>query len=206
MTDNFEEKIVTSNDIMLSLCDSLTTVMSSAAEVEVKYTPMVQRISQTTLRPDVSTFVLFTGSFSGLVVLNFSKEAAMEIYTAYMKLMGFTASEISQNYTSDDVASTLGELMNQTLGNFTSKISSTLHSHITQSQPKMLTLQHEVQISINMTLDNPVVRRITFTTANGAVLYLELAMDDTDFRAVREFEEHSQLSPDELLEQYNQNI
>ena len=199
--DTFKEVVITSSDIMLHLCDSLTYVMSTAAEVKVTFTPMVQRIRHTTLRPDIGTFVLFTGSFSGMVVLNFSKEAAMEIYSSYMRYMGFTANEISQNYTSDDVAATLGELMNQIIGNFTGKVSSELHSHITQNQPKMLTLPQHVELNINMSLDNPIVRRITFKTASGAVFYLELAMDDTDFTKVREFEEHSQLSPDEILEQ-----
>ena len=65
----------------------------------------------------------------------------------------------------------------------------------------MLALPRELQISINVVLDNPKYRKVTFYTESNNVFYLELAMDDTDFTVVREFEEHSQMSPDEILEQ-----
>lgn len=196
-----ENKTITSADIMLTLCDSTSYVMNSATNTQVQYTPMVQKITQTTLRPDIGTFVLFTGSFSGMVVINFPKETAMELYTNYMTNLGMRKEELAQNYTSEDVSNCLGELMNQILGHFTAHISNTLHTAINQSQPKMLSLPHEVQISINMSLDNPVIRRVTFSTASGNVFYVELAMDDTEFTAIREFEEHAQLSPDEILAQ-----
>lgn len=196
---NCPENTIDSADIMLSLCDSVVYVLNTATKTDVKYTPMVQTICKTSLKPDVSTFVIFTGSFSGLVVLNFTKEAAMEFYTNYMASMGIKAKDLAKNYTSEEVQNSLGELMNQILGHFTSHISSTLHGRITQSQPKMLALPHEVQISMNMALDNPVIRRVTFTTSENEVFYLELAMDDTSFTKVRDFQEHSQLSPDEII-------
>lgn len=197
-----ESKTYTTDDIILSLCDSVSYVLSTASKNDVHFTPMIQKITKTTLRPDIGTFVLFTGSFSGMVVVNFPKEAAMEIYKGYMLSMGLQEGDLALNHTSDDVANSLGELMNQIVGNFTSKLNSTLHTTINQSQPKMLALPHEVQISINMTLDNPKVRRVTFNTASNNVFYVEVAMDDTEFTAAREFQEHSQLTPDEILEQF----
>lgn len=187
------------NDILITLCDSVSFVMSTATGCEIKYAPMVQRITRTTLRPDIGTFVLFTGSFSGMVVINFSKEAAMEIYTGYMTTMGLPEQELTKNYASDEVANSLGELMNQILGNFTSKVSANLHSRIEQSQPKMLALPHEVQVSINMALDNPQASRITFKTGSGNVFYLEYTMDDTEFIPVGELSEHEEIDPDDIL-------
>ena len=194
-------KTISSDDIMLSLCDSVSYVLTTASKTSVKYTPMVQRITKTSLTPDIGTFVMFTGSFSGMVVINFPKETAMELYKGYMKSMGMGDNDIAQNYTSDEVSNSLGELMNKILGNFTKTVSDHLHSTITQSQPKMLALPRELQISINVVLDNPKYRKVTFYTESNNVFYLELAMDDTDFTVVREFEEHSQMSPDEILEQ-----
>jgi hypothetical protein len=49
---------------------------------------MVQRITKTCLKPDIGCFVLFDGGFSGLVVLNFSAQTAMELYESYMLNMG----------------------------------------------------------------------------------------------------------------------
>lgn len=203
MENNKGEKVITSADIMLSLCDSVTSVLTTATGNQVRYTPMVQRISKTTLRPDIGTFVLFSGSFSGMVVINFPKESALELYSDYMTNMGLSPSDFNATFISDEVQNSLGELMNQMIGNFTGKVSAELHGNITQSQPKMLALPHELQINMNMTLDNPVVRRITFFTQGSNVFYLELAMDDTDFTVVREFQEHSQLSPDDILDLVN---
>lgn len=195
------QKKITSDDIMIFLCDSVSYVLNTATKSTVKYTPMVQRITKTSLTPDIGTFVMFTGSFSGMVVINFPKSTAMELYQNYLLNMGMTEDELVKNYTSDEVSNSLGELMNQILGNFTKVISDRLHTTITQSQPKMLALPRELQLSINVSLDNPKYSKVTFNTNNNNVFYLELAMDDTDFTVVRKLEEHSQLSPDEILEQ-----
>ena len=162
---------------------------------------MIQKINNTTLRPDIGTFVLFTGTFSGMVVLNFPKATAMELYRSYMHLMGLQENDLATNYTSEEVSNTLGELMNQMVGNFTSKISSELNGRIHQSQPKMLSLPHQVEISINMTLDHPEVSRITFFTAQSNVFYLELAMDHTEFKLARDVEakEKKAMTPEEIM-------
>lgn len=197
-----KHQVITCDDILLSLCDSVCDVLSTATGDKVSFTPMIQKINNTTLRPDIGTFVLFTGTFSGMVVLNFSKETAMELYTNYMKSMGLSESDLVTNYTSDEVANTLGELMNQMVGNFTAKMSSTLHGRIHQSQPKMLSLPHQVEININMTLDHPEVSRVTFFTGSGNAFYLELAMDHTEFKLARDLEpEEEPLSPEEIMAQ-----
>ncbi len=195
------QKVITCDDILLSLCDSVCDVLTAATNDKVSYTPMIQKINNTTLRPDIGTFVLFTGTFSGMVVLNFPKATAMELYRSYMHLMGLQENDLATNYTSEEVSNTLGELMNQMVGNFTSKISSELNGRIHQSQPKMLSLPHQVEISINMTLDHPEVSRITFFTAQSNVFYLELAMDHTEFKLARDLEakEKKAMTPEEIL-------
>ena len=195
------QKIITCDDILLSLCDSVCDVLTAATNDKVSYTPMIQKINNTTLRPDIGTFVLFTGTFSGMVVLNFPKATAMELYRSYMHLMGLQENDLATNYTSEEVSNTLGELMNQMVGNFTSKISSELNGRIHQSQPKMLSLPHQVEISINMTLDHPEVSRITFFTAQSNVFYLELAMDHTEFKLARDVEakEKKAMTPEEIM-------
>ena len=195
------QKIITCDDILLSLCDSVCDVLTAATNDKVSYTPMIQKINNTTLRPDIGTFVLFTGTFSGMVVLNFPKATAMELYRSYMHLMGLQENDLATNYTSEEVSNTLGELMNQMVGNFTSKISSELNGRIHQSQPKMLSLPHQVEISINMTLDHPEVSRITFFTAQSNVFYLELAMDHTEFKLARDVDakEKKAMTPEEIM-------
>jgi chemotaxis protein CheY-P-specific phosphatase CheC len=195
-------KIIGSNDIMLTLCQSVSEVLTSATNKNTNFVPLIQKISKTVLTPDIGTFVMFTGSFSGMVVINFPKETAMEIYRAYLSNMGLPESEMAKNYTQDEVSNSLGELMNQILGHFTRKISDELHIRIDQSQPKMLALPHQVQINISVELDNPIFGKVTFNTDSGNVFYVELAMDDTSFVAVRDFESKTTESPDDILEQY----
>ncbi len=67
-------------DILRSLCNSVTKVLSIATQSQIHYSGMVQRITKTCLKPDIGCFVLFDGGFSGLVVINFSSSAAMELY------------------------------------------------------------------------------------------------------------------------------
>lgn len=197
-----KKKNINYDDLLLGLCDSVSGVLSAATSHKVKYAPMVQRISKTTLTPDIGTFVMFTGSFSGMVVINFPKETAMELYSEYMTSMGISKKDQALNYTSEEVSNALGELMNQILGNFTKKVNDKLHTSITQSQPKMLAMPRELQISINVNLDNPIYSKVTFTTEGSNVFFLELAMDNTEFDLVKDFEEHCALTPDEILDEY----
>ncbi|NOK07319.1 DUF3334 family protein, partial [Myxococcus xanthus] len=138
-------------------------------------------ISKTCLRPDIGCFVLFDGGFSGLVIINLSKEAAMEIYQSYLLSMGMSQDDLASSYTSDEVANVMGELMNQVVGDFTGKVRRELQTHITQNQPKMLVLNKQVMLSVDANLDQPEARRVTFYTAKNHIFYLELAIDRTEF-------------------------
>lgn len=51
-------------DILRSLCNSVTKVLSIATQSQIHYSGMVQRITKTCLRPDIGCFVLFDGGFS----------------------------------------------------------------------------------------------------------------------------------------------
>jgi len=68
-------------DLLMTLCNSVTRVLTVATQSQIHYSGMVQRISRTCLKPDIGCFVLFDGGFSGLVIVNFSAQAAMELYS-----------------------------------------------------------------------------------------------------------------------------
>lgn len=192
--------VVTTEDILLKLCQSVSGVLSSATDSHVTYSAMVQKINKTCLRPDLGCFVLFDGGFSGLVVINFTAPAALELYQKYMKHMGMPEEELSIIHTSDDVGDVLGELMNQLVGDFTSKIRKELKTNITQNQPKMMAITKQVLISVDTNLDRPQARRVTFTTEGNNIFYLELAMDKTEFIQMEEFEIEDDVTPDSILE------
>lgn len=193
-------KIVTTDDILIMLCKSVTAVLSTATQNEINYSAMVQKINRTCLKPDIGCFVLFDGGFSGLVVINFTAAAALELYQAYLSNMGIPREELAVSHTSDEVGNVLGELMNQMIGDFISNVGKQLLTPINQNQPKMLTINKEVLLSINTNLDRPQARRVTFTTQRNNIFYLELAMDKTEFIQLHEFEQQEDFDPDDILE------
>jgi chemotaxis protein CheY-P-specific phosphatase CheC len=196
-------KPISTEDILVILCRSVSQVISTATNTTVNYSPMVQRITRTCLRPDIGCFVLFDGGFSGLVIINFSADSAMEIYRAYMKSMGMPDAELATQHTSDEVGNTLGELMNQIVGDFTGKVGHELLVSINQNQPKMLTINKEVMVSIDTNLDRPQSRRVAFTTANHNPFYLELSMDKTDFIKLHDYVPE-EVDPDRIIEETGQ--
>ena len=200
MKANKKSAPISTEDILLKLCHSVTSVLSEATHHEINYSPMVQRISKTCLRPDIGCCVLFDGAFSGLVVINFTAAAALEVYQNYLVNMGIPKEELATLHTSDEVGNVMGELMNQILGDFTSKVSQELHTSINQSQPKMLTLNKQVLISVDTNLDRPQARRVSFYTEKNNIFYMELAMDKTEFIQLHDFERHEEVDPDTLLQ------
>ena len=194
-----KSKTINTEDVLITLCDSVSQVLTKASGNRITYSGMVQKISRTCLRPDIVCFVLFDGGFNGIVVTNFTAMAALEIYQDYMTTMGMPESEISNSHLADDVANVLGELMNQIVGGFTFKVREQLQTTITQSQPKMLAINKLVHISVDTVMDRPQARRVTYTTSNNNIFYLELAMDKTEFIQLKEFEVADEIDPDEIL-------
>ncbi len=190
------------DDLLISLCNSVTRVLTVATDSQVQYSGMVQRITRTCLKPDIGCFVLFDGGFSGLVILNFSSQAAMELYERYMLKMGMAKGDLASSFTSDEVGNIMGELMNQIVGDFTGKVRRELQTHITQNQPKMLALNKQVLLSVDTNLDEPEARRVTFYTGANNIFYLELAIDRTEFVKLRDFEPEAAADPDALLEEH----
>lgn len=188
-------------DILVSLCNSVTKVLTVATQSQIHYSGMVQRINKTCLKPDIGCFVLFDGGFSGLVVINFSAPAAMEMYESYMLSMGMAKSDLASSHTADEVCNVMGELMNQIVGDFTGKVARELQTHITQNQPKMLVLNKQVMLSVDTNLEKPEARRVTFYTSRNNIFYLELAIDRIEFIKLFDFEPQEAPDPDDLIDQ-----
>ncbi|WP_325892791.1 DUF3334 family protein [Grimontia sp. NTOU-MAR1] len=194
-------KIITTEDILLKLCQSVTAVLSKATDSQVHHSAMVQKISKTSLKPDFGCFVLFDGGFSGLVVINFDAKAALEVYQKYMFHMGIPKEELATLHTSDEVADVLGELMNQIVGDFTGKVKRSLHTNITQNQPKMMAINKNISVTVDSNIERPQARRVSFNTEENNIFYLELSMERTEFIQLEEFEEVDEINPDEILEE-----
>jgi len=201
MSGENEGVVYGTEDLLVSLCNSVTRVLNVATQSKVNYSGMVQRITKIGLKPDIGCFVLFDGGFTGLVVLNFSADTAMEIYERYMLHMGMPKSELASSHTSDEVSNILGELMNQIVGDFTGKIRRELQTNITQNQPKMLVLNKQIVLSVDTPLDRPEMRRVSFYTEKSNIFYLELAIDRTEFIRLHDFDSSEITDTDALMDQ-----
>lgn len=199
MSTSNDRVVYSTEHVLTSLCNSVTRVLTVATQSQIQYSAMVQRITKTCLRPDIGCFVLFDGGFSGLMVINFSAQAAMELYSSYLLSMGMAKEDLARSYTSDEVSNVMGELMNQVAGDFTGKVRRELQTHITQNQPKMLVLNKQVMLSVDANLDQPEARRVTFYTGNNNIFYLELAIDRTEFLKLYDFEPQERANPDEVM-------
>ena len=206
MNKTTRNKTINTDQVLITLCESVCEVLTKASGNNITYSAMVQKITKTCLRPDVASFVLFDGGFNGLVVTNFTSDAALEIYQDYMRNMGMPESEISQSHMSDDVANVLGELTNQMVGDFTFQVREQLQTHITQSQPKMMAITKLVQISVDTAMDRPQMRRVTFSTNSNKIFYLEFAMDKTEFIQLHDFDAAEKVDPDDIIERSAKDV
>ena len=204
MTQQKDFVVFGTEDILISVCNSVKNVLTVSTQSQIRYSGVIQRITKTCLKPDIGCFVLFDGAFSGLVIINFSAEAAMELYESYMLNMGIPKKDLARAHTSDDVSNVMGELMNQVVGDFSEKVGRELQTHITQNQPKMLVLNKQVIMSVDTHLDQPEARRVTFYTGKNNIFYLELAVDGTELIKLFDFERADAPDPDSLFEQAGQ--
>lgn len=194
-----KKKTFGTDEILLILCQSVTKVLRRATNNSVRYSPVVQKITKTSLKPDIGCFVLFDGVFSGIVIMNFSAEAAMELYSSFMRQMGMPESELASLHTSDEVSNMLGELMNQVVGEFTAAVEHELLVSVNQSQPKMIAINREVALSINANLDQPQARKVAFQTDSHKSFFIEMAMDKTTFIQIEDYDRGDRANADDII-------
>jgi CheY-specific phosphatase CheX len=196
-----ERRTVATDDVVRILCSSVQTILSSTIRSEISISPMVKELEHTCLKPDIGCFVLFQGDFSGLIIINFTKDAAMEIYRNYMVGMGMPEDDLAQNHTTDEVASSLGELLNQCTGKFRVDLENKTGIFVSHNQPKMLVVNESVQIAIETGIEKQQLRQISFKTVVGNRFYLEVALPEIKFYSLFDFQETDVPDIEEMLAQ-----
>ena len=195
------QNIIVTDDVIKILCNSVQSVFASATNKEISISPMVKEIKDTCLRPDIGCFVLFQGDFSGLIIINFSKDAAMEIYRNYMIGMGMPGEDLADNHTSDEVAGSLGELLNQCFGKFRFDLENQTGIFVSQNQPKMLVVNESVQIAIETGMARQQLRQISFKTVSGNRFYLEVSLGDIKFYSLFNARKTEVASIEDIIDQ-----
>lgn len=170
------------DDIGRIFCLAAKEVLVAATGQEVQYAKTIQQVPSIHLKPDVGSFVEFSGDYTGLLITNFSARAAMEVYRGQMLHMGMGEEDLALQHTSDEVVDTIGELINQVIGKARLLIEQKYGLSAYNSQPKAIALTESVTLSIATFKDTQYqLRRLSFKI-NGAPFQIELQMENVQFQ------------------------
>ncbi len=169
------------NELAKIFCSGTKEILEINTNSTINFSPTIQKIPTTYLKPDIGCFMQLSGDFAGLVIFNFTGEAAIEIYRNYMLNLGMPEDEITHNFNSNEVTDSLGEIINQIGGKVRHEIEKTFKMSVKNNQPKAISISNSILISIASELTRPQCRRISFKTAMQKSFYIELAIEQTEF-------------------------
>ena len=152
--------------------------LNTATKKEVSHSSTIQKISKVSMKPDLTCFVQFDGDYTGLVILNFTADAAYEIYEKYMTTMGIPKEELATSITSPEVADSIGEITNQLMGQLIKDVDDNFELNAVFGQPKALTLNSAITLVIEAHYAEN--RRLSFKIGNYS-FRIEIAMEHTEF-------------------------
>ena len=152
--------------------------LETSTKQEITYSATIQKTPKVSMKPDLTCFVQFNGDYNGLVVINFSANAAFEIYKSYMKAMGMPENELAATVASPEVSDTIGEITNQVMGQLIKEIDDKYDLNAEFGQPKALTLNSSITLVIDS--DYGENRRLSFRIGNYS-FRIEIAMEHTEF-------------------------
>ncbi len=173
-----EKKLVTVDIIASLFAQAVKKTLEKSTKKTVKYSKTFISIPKVCLKPEVGSFVQFSGDYNGLVILNFSAGAALSLYRNYMVTMGLPESELVKESTSGEVVDTIGELTNQIMGRSMRNVESKFDLTSYFGQPKALALNSAITLSPDLNFSDN--RRISFSIGTDR-FHLEVAIEKMEF-------------------------
>jgi CheY-specific phosphatase CheX len=170
-------------DIMAKIIgESTVEILHRNSNSNVYFAPSLQRIPRISLRPNIGCFVQFEGDYYGLLIINFSREAALEYYKQSMMFMGMPEEELTDDYTSEEVLDSIGELVNQLIGHSRHAVQKRYGLSSQNGQPKGMVIMDSILLSLKGANMNPdQCRRLSFKFADKYPFHIELFFEDTEF-------------------------
>ncbi len=152
--------------------------LEKSTKKKITYSSTFMAVPKVCLKPDVGSFVQFSGDYFGLVVMNFTAEAALDLYRSYMLTMGLPESELAKEATSSEVVDTIGELTNQIMGRAMQMVEAKYELTSYFGQPKALALNSAITLTPD--LDYQDNRRVALNIATSR-FQIELALEKIEF-------------------------
>ena len=171
----------TINEIAHIFAQACENIVSRSTNSKIRSAPTIQKVPAVFLKPDIACFVQFNGDYSGLFIMNFSAPVALELYRKTLLFMGMPEEELATEHTSDDVVDSIGELINQVIGNARSMIKDRYGLIATNPQPKAISISSVITMAIAAPLNRPQCRRIAFRSADNHSFHIEFSMEETEF-------------------------
>ncbi|MBI3795230.1 MAG: DUF3334 family protein [Nitrospinae bacterium] len=130
------------------------------------------------LSGDIASFVTFYGDYSGLMVLNFESQAALETVRAMLAGMGLGEEDMPTSATSDDVRNNVGELTNQAIGKIRSVIQHKYDVMAKANIPATVPVKVPLELSMETKGHSEMeCMRVVFITEGNNRFYMELALE-----------------------------
>lgn len=170
--------IISIDEISKIFLKTAQNTLETLTKQTVTYSKTIQKTPKVSMKPDLTCFVQFNGDYNGLVVINFSADAAFEIYKSYMTTMGIPKEELATSIAASEVSDTIGELTNQMMGQLIKEIEEAYELNADIGQPKALTLNSSITLVIDS--DYGENRRLSFRIGNYS-FRIELAMERAEF-------------------------
>ena len=162
-------------------------VLTSGSKIQVSFSPTIQKIPAIYMKPDIGCFVQFSGDYSGLLILNFSEEAAMSYYREYMLFMGMSEDDLTNNPKSDEVIDSIGELANQIIGRTRQMVQQEFDLAAYNNIPKAMSLVETIMLCVsNIPIEEGQCRRLSFKIDRKASFHIEFCIEPTEFISVQE--------------------
>jgi CheY-specific phosphatase CheX len=166
-------------DIIASLfAQAVQKTLEKSTKKNIKYSKTFIAVPKVCLKPEVGSFVQFSGDYNGLVIINFSAAAALNLYKSYMTTMGLPENELARESTSSEVVDTIGELTNQIMGRSMRNVESKYDLTSYFGQPKALSLNSAITLSPDLNFSDN--RRISFSVGTDR-FHLEVAIEKMEF-------------------------
>lgn len=197
-----ERRKSTLNELSKILAETIKEVLYANTSINIRIAPTLQKINFIALRPDISAFLEFNGDYNGLLCMNFSKEAAYELYTNALKNLGFPEEEISKDPLSQEVINFVGEMVNQIIGNFRKKVELKYGLSAKNNQPMAIPISHTIIMYLETSLNNTQARKISLRTDSGYPFYAEFSLEQTEFIPLSSFEDDTEASVEDLLKEF----
>ena len=174
----FSKPVLSIDEISKVLLVTARRILKTSTQLDVTYSSTIQKIPKVSMKPDLTCFVQFNGDYNGLVVVNFTANAALQTYQSYMKTMGMPENELADSIASAEVTDTIGEMTNQVMGHLTMNIERKYDLNAKFGQPKALTLNSAITLVIDS--DYGENRRLSFKIGNYN-FRIEITMEHTEF-------------------------